>query len=156
MSGSRLIVRARNRPDVLERVSGLLRRRAFAIIRLSMAFAGDDVIQFVVSIDQRKTDPLRVTHELQTLRDVIGIVPEDISGAETREFLLARLKERRGGADEPRGGGVFEMIGAPGEIDSVLEQLQAHGMIIDFVRSGELAVPGHPSPTENRGTTWAS
>ncbi len=140
MTVKRIVVRLRDRPDSLERVTGLLRRRGFAIQRLSSSFVGNDVIELVICVDAARTDPERVCRELQTLRDVTEIAtvpPMD----KTREFLLARLRTDVGPSMPLTREGVFEMIGSPDEIDAVLDSLRAQDAIFDFVRSGEVAVP---------------
>ncbi len=152
MSRQFVVVRALDHPDTLERVSGLLRRRGFAVERLSSSFVGDDVIELVICIDGDKTDPERVRRELLTLHDVTGVEAGSPS-LETREFLLARLR-----SDTPKDvslerEGVFEMIGSPREVDAALERLRSQDAIIGFVRSGEVAVPRASPPTRIKRTT---
>ncbi len=143
MTINRIVVRLRDRPDTLERVTGLLRRRGFAIQRLSSSFVGSDVIELVICVDAAQTDPERVCRELQTLHDVteIATVP---STHETREFLLARLRPDVGQSMPLARDGVLEMIGSPDEIDAMLDSLMAQDAISNFVRSGEVAVPKEP------------
>ncbi len=141
MKETSLVARVRDRPDALERVSGLLRRRAFAIRRLSLASVGDGFLELVIRIDTATTDPERVRHELLTLRDVDRITPDDSSlPRATKELLLARLRAD-GGTPTPGGDGVFEMVGSPEQIDAVLARLHAEDSISGFVRSGEIALP---------------
>ena len=143
MTVKRIVVRLHDRPDTLERVTGLLRRRGFAIQRLSSSFVGNDVIELVIRVDGERTDPERVCRELQTLRDVTEITTVP-SMHETREFLLARLRPGVGKSIPLAREGVLEMIGSPDEIDTMLDSLMAQDAISDFVRSGEVAVPTEP------------
>ncbi len=136
----RVVVRLRDRPDTLERVSGLLRRRGFALQRLSSSFVGHEVVELVICIDPTKTDPDRVCRELATLHDVIEVACATPL-RETRELLLARLRDHAGKNVPEASDGILEMIGSPEEIDAVLESLHTQGAVADFVRSGEVAVP---------------
>ncbi len=140
MTTERVVVRLWDRPDTLERVSGLLRRRGFALRRLCSSFVGDDVVEFVICVDATKTDPDRVCRELMTLHDVIEVACATPL-RETRELLLARLRDHAGKSVPAASNGILEMIGSPEEIDAVLERLHAEGAVADFVRSGEVAVP---------------
>ena len=146
MNFQRLAVRLRERPDSLERASGLLRRKGFAVQRVSASFVGHGAIELVICIDGSRTDLERVCRELMTLRDVthIASIPAQ---SETREFLLARLRPVMDQTLPVARSGVLEMIGSPGEIDEVLHRLHAQDAISDFVRSGEVAVPKAP-PTQ--------
>lgn len=140
MTTERVVVRLRDRPDTLERVSGLLRRRGFALQRLSSSFVSDDVVELVICVDATKTDPDRVCRELMTLHDVIEVACATRL-PETRELLLARLRGHAGKSVPAASKGVLEMIGSPEEIDAVLEWLHAQGAVADFVRTGEVTVP---------------
>ena len=151
MTQRRVVIRALDRPDTLERVSGLLRRRGFAVERLSSAQVGDDVLELVICIDGAKTNPERVCRELLTLHGV-SEVPSGSLPPETRELLLARLRTDTPNDVSLGRAGAFEMIGSPREIDDVLERLRSQDAIIGFVRSGEVAVPRAVPPPRIKRT----
>lgn len=149
MSEARLVVRVRKTTDALERVIALVRRRAFAVRRLSLAEAGHDVVEICLRIDETRTPRDRVQVELQKLVAVLGVrdATADSTAAGPRELLLARLHpERHPSTDHGRTlhdehGTVLELTGSPEELDAALARLTADGALRDFVRSGEMMVP---------------
>jgi acetolactate synthase small subunit len=151
MSQQRVIVRALDRPDTLERVSGLLRRRGFTVERLSSSFVGDNIVELVICLDGAKTDPERVCRELLTLH-VVTEIASDSPPSESRELLLARLRTDTASDASSERDSTFEMIGSPQEIDVVLERLRSQDAIIGFVRSGELVMPRASPPHKDQET----
>lgn len=141
MSEARLVVRLRKSADALERLIGLLRRRAFTLRRLSLAEAGVDVVEVCLRIDESRTPRDRVRVELEKLVDVLGVqdaTVEDGTSA-TRELLLARLHPEH--AEATRRGTLVELTGSPEEVDAELARLMADGALKHFVRSGEVRLP---------------
>jgi acetolactate synthase small subunit len=154
MSSATLRARLHDRPGALERLIGLLRRRAFAVRRMSVAHARG-VIEVVLRIDPARTPPDRVRAELLNLHDIIAV---DGAGAPpvppTREMLLAWV---RPGTPEAATNGrvlsttsagvLLEITGSPEEIDDVLTRLDQLGGAVNIVRSGEVATPApQPNP----------
>jgi acetolactate synthase small subunit len=149
VSDAGLVVRLRKTSDALERVIALVRRRAFALRRLSVAEAGHNVVEVCLRIDESKTPRDRVRVELEKLVDVLDV--RDVSGepatGKTRELLLARLHPERaavtdsGRALHDEHGTVLELIGSPDEVDAALARLAAAGALQGFVRSGEVLLP---------------
>lgn len=141
MTSVRLVVRAQHRADTLERISGALRRRGFAVERFSVSFVSAGGVEVVVTIDRNRTDPERVCRELLTLRDVIEIETTG-ADAEIRELLMASVASAGGEADARAR--MVQMLGAPEEIDAMVAWLESQNLMVRYVRSGEFAVPGPP------------
>ena len=149
------LARLRNAPTALERFIGLVRRRAFALERLSVSAAGDGTWEICLRFDGARTLPDRVCAEVENLVDVLSLerLPQD-GGHGTRELVLARLKpgdqpgpEWRKVSQTPEGA-VVEFTGSPVEIEAALAALGAQVRAV--VRSGELVVPSgnQLKPTE--------
>jgi acetolactate synthase small subunit len=146
-------IRARlhDRPGALERAIALLRRRAFAIRRLSVAH-GDRFIDLVLRIDDVRTPPERVRAELLNLHDVIAVDGIGAQPAPTRELLLAWMRPATATPSNGRvlsrsaDGILIEITGSPEELDDVLDQLDTLGGVVEVVRSGEVALPGSKAP----------
>jgi acetolactate synthase small subunit len=156
MSLTTLRARLHDRPGALERVIGLLRRRAFAVRRMSVAHARD-VIEVVLRIDPARTPPDRIRAELLNLHDIIAVDGADAPPVPpTRELLLAWV---RPGTPAPTTNGrvlsttsagvLLEITGSPEEIDDVLARLDQLGEAVNIVRSGEVATPAGPAPEPN-------
>lgn len=136
----RIVVRVHDRPAALERVVGLLRRRACALRKLSIATVGEGLLELVIRIDTAAADPARVRSELLGLHDVATVSSEPIApSVTTKELLLARVRSN-GDAE----GSLLEMIGTPEEIDATITRLRAAGSMLSYSRSGEIAIPELP------------
>ncbi len=152
MSGTRLIVRVQDRPHALERVIGLVRRRALPVRRLSVAVSDGDAIELLLRLDPGAAVE-RVRAELLELYDVVDVAVIEAAAA-TRELALVRV--RIDAADRTAGIGrriavdvdgiVLEITGAPEEVERALAGLRERQLITGFVRSGEVAVPGERFP----------
>ncbi|HUF70301.1 MAG TPA: ACT domain-containing protein [Longimicrobiales bacterium] len=143
MSEAAIHVRIHDRPGALERVSGLLRRRGFAITRFSASQSDGSLIDLVIRIDESKTDRRRVQRELATLYDISGIRVGNSRELDTRELLRARLR-RESTTDAPE---TMEFIGTPAQVDDMLAFLRSNGTLAGYTRSGEIALPAidnHP------------
>jgi acetolactate synthase small subunit len=143
VSQALLHVRVHDRPAALERLLGVLRRRGFAVTRVSTSAADNERLELVIRVDRSLTDPDRVRRELLTLQDVAEVQDADGLATAMRELLLVRLRPgltdtHLAATDRP---GVFEMIGSPAEIDAVLEALGSSGAMTGYIRSGEVAPP---------------
>jgi acetolactate synthase small subunit len=148
MSEAALHVRIHDRPGALERVSGLLRRRGFAITRFSASQSQGALIDLVIRIDESKTDRRRVQRELATLYDVSAIRVGDNGEIETRQLLWARL---RPDSARPSGPDTMEFIGTPVEVDDMLAFLRTSGLLESYTRSGEIALPAHDNQPPAEG-----
>jgi acetolactate synthase small subunit len=150
-----LRARLHDRPGALERLIGLLRRRAFAVRRMSVSHARD-VVEVVLRIDPARTPPERVRAELLNLHDIIAVDGASAPPVPpTREMLLAWVRPGTPRAatngrvlSSSAAGVLLEITGSPEEIDDVLTRLDELGEAVNVVRSGEVATPSpEPSPT---------
>lgn len=149
-------VRVRDVTGALERVVGLLRRRAVPVRRLSLASTADGHQELIVRIEPGRSSPERVRKELETLVDVVGARCLDGGGGTgTREMALARLGPGAPVPDGvgrpvlgPGGGsrrGVVEITGTPDEVERALARLREEGTLEAVVRTGEVGVPDDPA-----------
>jgi acetolactate synthase small subunit len=149
MREARILVRVHDRPGALERVLGLVRRRAAAVRRSSIATGGDGVLEVLLRVDASRTPADRLCHDLRGLYDVLDVREmADAPDAPTREMLLAWVRPgaARGAPATARvlavetAGVLLELTGSPDEIDGVLARLGETGAVT-AVRSGEVAAP---------------
>lgn len=153
----RLLVRLRDRSGALERTIGLVRRRAFAVRRLSVAGADDGVLELVLRVDGREADVDRLRDELLGLVDVLEVDPVAGGAGETRELLIARvpgeppeLPAAPGRVTrDVSGGTVIELAGRPDELDAVVARLRESGVPFRATRSGEVAMPREAGPASS-------
>ncbi len=148
MSGTRLSVRVHDRPHALERVIGLLRRRALPVRRFSVAESEGGHLELVLGVDNDAAAE-RVRADLIELYDVADVEIMASPAAATRELALVRV--RPDAAEQAEGLGrhiavdgdgiVLEITGAPEEVERALAGLRDRQLMTGFVRSGELAVP---------------
>ncbi len=143
MTETLLRVRLHDRPAALERVTALLRRRGFAVTRLSTSQTSDPLIELAIRIDGERTDLQRVYRELMTLYDVADVRASQDDADKTRELLLLRVDENCNAEIPGRsiGPGLSELIGTPREIDAILDDLTRQEAITGYVRSGEIVLP---------------
>ena len=164
-----LVAWMRDRPGVLNRISGMLRRRNFNIDSLQVGHSEEPGISrmtFVVDGDARMVDQV-----IQQLRKVIDVTRvEDISErpAVTRELALIRVQtnaETRGEVmqlvsiyraeivDVALDSLVVQIVGSEDRVDALLDLLANFG-IIEMVRTGRVAiVRGAPERRPRRGST---
>jgi acetolactate synthase small subunit len=160
MNEGLLLARVSDRPGALERAVGLIRRRAFAVRRLSISLAHDAALELLLRIDETHTSRERVRQELLGLHDVLEVRDLGAAPRLTRELLLAWIKPTaapqapgaaRVVAVSAEGGCLLELAGTPAEIDDVLARLREHGTVFASVRSGEMAAPEHHPAHDNKG-----
>jgi acetolactate synthase-1/3 small subunit len=145
----------RDKPGVLNRVSGLLRRRNFNIDSLQVSHSetpGISRMTFVVDGNERMVD--QVVKQLIKLVDVTRV--EDITDlpAVIREMALIRVRatpETRGEimqfteiyraqiVDVALDSMVVQVVGTEDKVDSVIDVLQNFG-IQEMVRTGRVAL----------------
>jgi acetolactate synthase small subunit len=150
MSGA-FLARVHDRPGALERLVGLLRRRAFAVRRLSVGLGDDGALEVLLRVDDANATGDRVRAELLALHDVIDVrdLADPHTPAVTRELLLAWIRPDAAPAATGSArvvavaGGqcLLELTGSPDEIDAVIARMGSHGMLSSSVRSGEVAAP---------------
>jgi acetolactate synthase I/III small subunit len=150
-----LVAWMRDRPGVLHRVSGLLRRRNFNIDSLQVSHSetpGISRMTFVVDGDNRMSD--QVVKQLTKLVDVTRV--EDITEKPSvvREMALIRVKTvpetrseimqlaeiyRAQIVDVAIDSMVIQLVGTEDKVDSAIELLQHFG-IEEMVRTGRVAL----------------
>ena len=150
-----LVAWMRDKPGVLNRVSGLLRRRNFNIDSLQVGHSetpGISRMTFVVDGDDRMLD--QVVKQLIKLVDVTRV--ENISekpsviremalvrvatSRETRSEIMQIVDIYRGSiVDVARDSMVVQIVGAEDKVDSMIDLLQSFG-IQEMVRTGRVAL----------------
>lgn len=150
-----LVAWMRDKPGVLSRVSGMLRRRNFNIDSLQVSHSetpGISRMTFVVDGDERVAD--QVIKQMNKVVDVTRV--EDISGqpAILRELALIRVRtkpETRGEimqfadiyraqiVDVSPDSLVVQIVGTEDKVDSLIELLDRFG-IEEMVRTGRVAL----------------
>lgn len=150
-----LVAWMRDKPGVLNRVSGMLRRRNFNIDSLQVSHSetpGISRMTFVVDGDERVVD--QVVKQMHKVVDVTRV--EDISGqpAILRELALIRVRttsETRGEimqfadiyraqiVDVSPDSLVVQIVGTEDKVDSLIELLDRFG-IEEMVRTGRVAL----------------
>ncbi len=150
-----LVAWMRDKPGVLNRVSGMLRRRNFNIDSLQVSHSetpGISRMTFVVDGDERVVD--QVVKQMDKVVDVTRV--EDISNQSTilRELALIRVHtsaETRGEimqfaeiyraqiVDVSPTSLVVQIVGSEDKVDSLIELLDHFG-IEEMVRTGRVAL----------------
>ncbi len=163
-----LVAWMRDKPGVLNRVSGLLRRRNFNIDSLQVSHSetpGVSRMTFVVDGDDRMVD--QVVKQLIKLVDVIQVANISEKPAVIREMALIRVRttpETRSEimqfVDIYRGqivdvaldSMVIQLVGTEEKVDSAIDLLQNFG-IKEMVRTGRVALlRGRSGRSRKRGT----
>lgn len=151
MNSGLLVARLPERPGALERLLGMLRRRALPVQDLSIARSGDGHIHVFIRQESSVVD--RTAAELSLLFDVEGVsfVPAE-RAREARELVVARV--RKGGdrppiacrvLEESPTETVVEITGTSSEIDRALALWDAQGVLAGSVRTGEILLPATSS-----------
>jgi len=158
-----LVAWMRDKPGVLNRVSGLLRRRNFNIDSLQVSHSeipGISRMTFVVDGDEHMVD--QVVKQLQKAVDVTKV--EDITDkavvlrelallrvhttSETRQEIMQFVEVYRAQiVDLALDSVVIQIVGAEDKVDSLIDLLSHFG-IEEMVRTGRVAI--------NRGSTYKS
>lgn len=156
---SRLVVVATVR-DVaggLERLLGLLRRRALPVDALSVYRTDPDLLEVAVRFGPLTTPEERVEAELTQLVDLVALRRVDGSAsASAREVALATTRGAVGAWPESlipvvrdETASVIELAGSPQDINRALEFMTDLGVLIGATRSGEIYPPNRSSYTED-------
>ena len=151
MSQFVLVARLQDVTGSLERLLGLLRRRALPIGSLSLYQAEDDILEVVLRFEDLDTPEDRVAAEVSSLYDVLSVRrPDQASCDATRELVVVKtngdlellLPETVSDVLQRHGSGSMELSGTPRAIDQALAYLQEQGLISGVSRSGEMFPPG--------------
>ncbi|MCY3711494.1 MAG: acetolactate synthase small subunit [Caldilineaceae bacterium] len=164
-----LVAWMRDKPGVLNRVSGMLRRRNFNIDSLQVSHSetpGISRMTFVVDGDERVAD--QVVKQLRKVVDVTAV--EDITNrlAILRELALIRVRTtpatrgeimqfaeiyRAQIVDVNTENLVVQAVGTEDKVDSLIELLRPFG-IEEMVRTGRVALSrGDERPKRNKQPT---
>lgn len=164
-----LVAWMRDKPGVLNRVSGMLRRRNFNIDSLQVGHSetpGISRMTFVVDGNERMVD--QVIKQLRKVIDVTRV--EEISGkpcviremvlmrvhttSETRSEIVQLVDIYRGEiVDVAFDSMVVQIVGSEERVDALIDLLSHFG-IIEMVRTGRVAmVRGSTERKVRRGTT---
>lgn len=155
-----LLARVHDRPGALERLVGLLRRRAFAVRRLSVALADDGALEVLMRLDDASTPIDRLRAELLALHDVMDVrdLTDPAMPVPTRQLLLAwiaadaapQVTAAARVVAVANGHCLLELTGSPDEIDAALHSMSRRGTLSSSVRSGEVAAPVRTRPDPER------
>lgn len=152
-----LSVFSQNKPGVLSRIAGLLRRKLFQIDSLTVGRTNNPhVSRFTIVIEGGADDAQKIANLLDKLIEILSVkvLPADCI---TREIVLARLrinneaeakllheieediltKEIKKEKDEV----IIELVDTSQRLESFLKKIkEAHIEILDWVRSGVIAM----------------
>ena len=151
MSQFVLVARLQDVPGSLERLLGLLRRRALPIGSLSLYQAEDDILEVVLRFGDLDTPEDRVAAEVSSLYDVLSVRrPDQASCDATRELAVVKtngnlellVPETVSDVLQRHSSDSMELSGTPRAIDQALAYLQEQGLISGVSRSGEMFAPG--------------
>jgi acetolactate synthase-1/3 small subunit len=156
MSKTRLIAMlVENKPGVLQRISGLVRRKGFNIESLSVGPTLDPTLsRMTIAIHAGSQETEQVAKQLNKLIDVVKV--SDITDEEviSREMMIVKLSVSSGKRDELKAtldlvGGrilyvgrnhvVAELTGDGDHLDDVIEVIKPYG-IKELARSGAIAM----------------
>ena len=167
-----LVAWMRDKPGVLNRVSGLLRRRNFNIDSLQVGHseqAGISRMTFVVDGDERMVD--QVIKQMRKLIDVTRI--DNISDrlAVVRELALVRVRTtpetrseimqiveiyRGEVVDVALDSMVVQIVGSEDRLDSLISLMENFG-VMEMVRTGRAAMARGNSERRKRGSSvWSA
>jgi acetolactate synthase-1/3 small subunit len=136
-------------PGVLNRVSGLVRRRGFNISALSVARSErPGFSRMTLTVDAGHAEVDQVEKQLDRLIEVVEVT--DLTGSERiqRELLIGRVEPSAAVALHEAGaqvlhrngnGMVFEFTGGEDAAERLIEELKSHGLR-ELTRSGPVAV----------------
>ena len=151
MSQFVLVARLQDVTGSLERLLGLLRRRALPIGSLSLYQAEDDILEVVLRFEDLDTPEDRVAAEVSSLYDVLSVRrPDQASCDATRELAVVKtngdlellVPETVSDVLQRHSSDSMELSGTPHAIDQALAYLQEQGLISGVSRSGEMFPPG--------------
>ena len=150
MSQFVLVARLQDVTGSLERLLGLLRRRALPIGSLSLYQAEDDILEVVLRFGDLDTPEDRVAAEVSSLYDVLSVRrPDQASCDATRELAVVKtngdlellVPETVSDVLQRHSSDSMELSGTPRAIDQALAYLQEQGLISGVSRSGEMFPP---------------
>lgn len=152
-----LSVFSQNKPGVLSRIAGLLRRKLFQIDSLTVGRTSNpNISRFTIVIEGGIDDAEKIAKQLDKLVEIISIkvLPKDCIRREIvlarfrihnpkEEELLHKMEENILSKEIEKSGNevVIELVDTSQHLESFLERIQASEIeILDWVRSGVIAM----------------
>jgi acetolactate synthase-1/3 small subunit len=170
MTNATVVADAQDSAVTINRVVSLLRGRYFAIVSFTAAKSHlQGVARLTIVIDAARTGPARVAACLSKLADVWNVQELVPAQSLRREMVLVRVRcpaavqltaAETAGRDSARvvyrdsSSMILEIVAEPEKLDRVLEGLALP--IVEFMRSGALAMSLAPVPGQAQATTSAS
>lgn len=153
---STLIVTVENKPGVLFRISGLIRRRRFNIESLTVSHMEDlGLSRFTILVRGEKEIVEKMSKQLYRIVEVLKVSDPDEKKIVARELALVKVSTKKTGSGieisnitkhfRARAVNIcpdhmiLEITGKEDKIDSFYENLKKFG-IIEFVRTGRTAI----------------
>ncbi len=153
---STLIVTVENKPGVLFRISGLIRRRRFNIESLTVSHTeNSEISRFTILVRGEKDIVEKMSKQLYKIVEVLKVSDPNEKEIVARELALIKVSTKRKGSSmeisaiarhfrakvvnvDPEFM-VFEVTGNEAKIDSFYGNMRKFG-IIEFVRTGRTAL----------------
>ncbi len=152
-----LSVFSQNKPGVLSRISGLLRRKLFQIDSLTVGRTSDpDISRFTIVIEGGVEEAHKTAQALEKLIEILSvkILPTD---SITREIVLARVKLKNEKDEkflheaekdiltkeisQSENEVVLELVDSSHRLEAFLKKIQEAGIEVrEWVRSGVIAM----------------
>ncbi len=150
-----LIALVEDKPGVLARVAGLLRRRAFNIESLTVGHTQQPGIsQMTIVVDSEQTDAQKVVQHLNKLVNVVRVVDVTDYALVARNLALIKVRANDGSrgdvmqivstfrarvVDVGLDSLVIEATGSEEKVEGLVHVLQPFG-IVEMVRGGRVAM----------------
>ncbi len=151
MSQRAFLVRVQDRTGALERLLGLVRRKALPIRSGSISWGGRNALEVFLRGELGDESPPRVEAELGSVLNVMDV--QDLGAAEglfTREMALVRVPPGTGPfvpfagrlIHQDQDGDLLELTGTPEEVEAALAELARKKLLAAYRRSGAMPAPG--------------
>lgn len=153
---STLIVSVQNKPGVLFRISGLIRRRRFNIESLTVSRTDNsEISRFTILVRGEKEIVEKMSKQLYRIVEVLKVSDPDEKEIVARELALIKVSTKRKGSSMEISDiakhfrakvvninpeyMIFEVTGNEKKIDALYENMRKFG-IVEFVRTGRTAL----------------
>lgn len=153
---STLIVTVQNKPGVLFRIAGLIRRRRFNIESLTVSHSeNSEISRFTILVQGEKNIVEKMSKQLYKIVEVLKVSDPDEKDIVARELALIKVSTKKSGSSieisniskhfrtkivniDPEYM-ILEITGKEDKIDSFYGNMKKFG-IIEFVRTGRTAL----------------
>lgn len=153
---STLIVTVQNKPGVLFRIAGLIRRRRFNIESLTVSHSeNSEISRFTILVRGEKDIVEKMSKQLYKIVEVLKVSDPDEKEIVARELALIKVSTKKSGSSVEISNisrhfrtkvvnihpefMILEITGSEDKIDSFYENMKKFG-IIEFVRTGRTAL----------------